>query len=90
MRHAITIALLTALLAGAGLGGETRREPPFEITVAPVGANNLRNSEAAIVPLKNGSLLLAWTEFYANSGADHGPAQVVPGGAHDLEQLREL
>ena len=49
---------------------------PFHTVVAPVGPNNPRNSEAAIVPLKDGSLLLGWTEFYAGSGADHGPARI--------------
>lgn len=45
-------------------------------TVAPVGPRNPRNSEAAIVQRKDGTLLLAWTEFYAGSGADHGPARI--------------
>jgi len=49
---------------------------PHHIVVAPVGPNNPRNSEAAIVPLKDGSLLLGWTEFYAGDGADHGPARI--------------
>jgi sialidase-1 len=48
----------------------------FAVTVAPVGPKNPRNSEAAIVQLKDGKLLLAWTEFYAGSGADHGPARI--------------
>lgn len=47
------------------------------MVVGPVGPNNPRNSEAAIVPLKDGSLLLGWTEFYAGSGADHAPARLV-------------
>ena len=49
---------------------------PFHTVVVPVGANNPRNSEAAIVPIEDGSLLLGWTEFYAGSGADHGPARI--------------
>ena len=49
---------------------------PFKTVVVPVGPNNPRNSEAAIIPLKDGSLLLGWTEFYAGSGADHGPARI--------------
>jgi len=44
--------------------------------IAPVGPQNPRNSEAAIIPLKDGSLLLGWTEFYAGNGADHGPARI--------------
>jgi len=48
----------------------------FKTVVAPVGPNNPRNSEAAIIPLKDGALLLGWTEFYAGDGADHGPARI--------------
>lgn len=48
----------------------------FEYFVVPVGPQNPRNSEASIVPLKDGSLLLGWTEFYAGKGADHGPARL--------------
>jgi len=48
----------------------------FELFVAPVGPQNPRNSEAAIIALNDGSLLLGWTEFYAGSGADHGPARL--------------
>lgn len=50
---------------------------PVRLVVAPVGPNNPRNSEAAIVRLADGSLLLGWTEFYAGDAADHGPARIV-------------
>jgi Neuraminidase (sialidase) len=50
--------------------------PVFSLTVAPVMPQNPRNSEAAIIPLKSGALLLGWTEFYAGNGADHGPARI--------------
>jgi sialidase-1 len=49
----------------------------YKTVVAPVGPQNPRNSEAAIIALKDGSLLLAWTDFYAGSGADHGPAHIA-------------
>jgi predicted neuraminidase len=49
---------------------------PVRQVVAPVGPDNPRNSEAAIIPLEDGSLLLGWTEFYAGEGADHGPARI--------------
>ena len=52
------------------------RSDSFEFFVAPVGPDNPRNSEAAIMPLRDGSLLLGWTEFYAGNGADHGPARL--------------
>ena len=51
-------------------------EEPYHLVVAPAGGQNPRNSEAAIIPLKNGTLLLGWTEFYAGSGEDHGPARI--------------
>ena len=51
-------------------------EGPYHLEVVPVGPQNPRNSEAAIIPLEDGSLLLGWTEFYAGSGADHGPARL--------------
>ncbi|HNR31363.1 MAG TPA: sialidase family protein, partial [Candidatus Hydrogenedentes bacterium] len=47
------------------------------MVIAPATAENPRNSEAAVAVLRDGGLLLAWTEFYARSGADHAPARVV-------------
>jgi predicted neuraminidase len=44
--------------------------------IVPVGPKNPRNSEAAILRRKDGSLLLGWTEFYAGSSEDHGPARL--------------
>lgn len=70
---------LSALLLAMLTGGITQMstEGVFHLVVGPVGPNNPRNSEAAIVPLTDGSLLLGWTEFYAGSAADHGPARLV-------------
>jgi hypothetical protein len=51
-------------------------DEPFRVVVVPVGPNNPRNSEAAIIPLADGKLLLGWTEFYAGDSADHGPARI--------------
>lgn len=58
------------------ISAKVKQTDTYEYFVAPVGPKNTRNSEAAIVPLKNGSLLLAWSEFYAVEGDDHGPAQI--------------
>jgi len=77
MRHATVILLLIGTVTAASWAAEPAAAKPFEMFVAPVVANNPRNSEAAIIPLKDGSLLLAWTEFYANSGEDHAPARIV-------------
>ena len=52
-------------------------DEPYHLVVAPVGPQNPRNSEAAIIQTKDGAWLLAWTEFYAGSGADHGPARIA-------------
>ena len=58
---------LTMIWAVTGVAAAGER---FHTVVAPVGPDNPRNSEAAIFPLKDGSLLLGWTEFYAGSAAD--------------------
>ena len=74
------VVSLAYVVAAAGLtvGGsaDMKSEEPYHLVVAPVGPQNPRNSEAAIIPLEDGSLLLGWTEFYAGSGADHGPARL--------------
>ena len=68
--------LSVCVIIGALLGAAEVPDEPFHLVVAPVGEANPRNSEAAIVPLKDGTLLLGWTEFYAGDGADHGPARI--------------
>jgi Neuraminidase (sialidase) len=76
MRRILAAGLIINVVLGLwGLSG-AKAADPFRLTVAPVGPNNPRNSEAAIVVLKSGALLLGWTEFYAGSGADHGPARI--------------
>ena len=67
---------LVCMIVALGSMVTAADESPFHLVVAPVGPQNPRNSEADIIPLKDGSLLLGWTEFYAGSGADHGPARV--------------
>ncbi len=78
--HSTRMVAPVGLMLLAALGAMAQVEEAdgvFHLMVAPVGAENPRNSEAAIVPLRDGSLLLGWTEFYAGSGADHGPARIV-------------
>jgi len=65
-------ALLAPLGGIAQVDDDTQRQ-----VIAPATAANPRNSEGAIVELKDGSLLLGWTEFYAGRGEDHGPARLV-------------
>jgi len=66
-----------------GTKGVTEMQTPSRLIIAPVGPQNPRNSEAAIMRLRDGRLLLAWTEFYAGSGADHGPARIR--GTHSAD-----
>jgi sialidase-1 len=74
-----------ALAAASAAAGEKPVNQPeaFDFIVAPAGTNNPRNSEAAIIPCKDGSLLLAWTEFYSSKGEDHGPARIVGKSSSD-------
>lgn len=65
---------LAVLVLAAPVGNETEA---FQMVVAPAVGQNPRNSEAAIVPLNDGTLLLGWTEFYGGDGADHAPARIV-------------
>ena len=85
MNKIFTFCVLVSLLLSSGCKtrsqkdngvAEAKHNDIYEYFVAPVGHDNTRNSEAAIVPLNDGSLLLAWTEFYAGDGADHGPARI--------------
>jgi len=52
-------------------------EMMIRLTIAQAGPGNPRNSEAAMLERRDGTLLLAWTEFYAGVGADHDPARIV-------------
>ena len=86
MNRIISIWLLSSLIIISGCRNKpgsvkesaaVKPDDTYEYFIAPVGPDNPRNSEAAIVPLKDGSLLLGWTEFYAGNGADHGPARIT-------------
>jgi len=54
----------------------TSRSQEFELMVCPASSNNPRNGEGAIVELRNGHLLLAYTEFYTTERSDHAPARI--------------
>lgn len=49
----------------------------FRLTVATATEQNPRNSESDIIELRDGRLLLGWTEFYAGKSADDGAARIV-------------
>src|SRR3954464_5905839 len=49
----------------------------FDRVLAPAVSSSVRKSEAAIVALQDGRLLLAYTEFYTVSPKDDAPARIV-------------
>lgn len=59
------------------LDGRSKLPDIFSYLVAPAGPGNMRNSEGAILVLKNDRLLLAWTDFYTNNSGDFGPARIA-------------
>jgi len=78
MRSAVAFFVGAGMLVAPQIGrAQVTLDDVFHLVVGPVGPDNPRNSEAAIVKLLDGRLLLGWTEFYAGSGADHGPARLV-------------
>ncbi len=66
----LALALCAARPAGA-------RRNVFEYFVAPAGPGNPRNSEADVLRLADGRLLLAWTRFYQGRGEDWDPAEIA-------------
>src|SRR5262245_42839129 len=63
------------ILAAAALL-EAKLKKAFEMVVAPSTESNKRNSEADILPLRDGRLMLAWNDFYTAQGSDWGSARI--------------
>jgi hypothetical protein len=59
---------------------------PCELLVRPSGPTNPRNGEGAVIELKDGTLLLAYSQFYQSHAGDYGPARVM--GAHSTDRGR--
>ena len=59
-------------------GPEPGHKPvgPHEMIVCPATVQNPRNSEADVELLKDGSLLMTYTEFYGGNGTDWGKARI--------------
>jgi sialidase-1 len=73
MKKWFVSAFLSAVLFAATY---PKLREPFEYIVAPSTDSNKRNSEADILVLKDGRLMLAWTEFYTAEGSDWGKARI--------------
>jgi len=65
------------LLIWAGLGPAPAAQNVFEYFVAPARPGNRRNSEADLLPLGDGRLLLAWTRFSTDQAEDWAPASIA-------------
>ena len=48
----------------------------YKLVVCPNGPDNRRNSEASVLELRDGRLLLVWWRFYTDEGADHSPGDI--------------
>ncbi len=71
---------LAYLVAHSALAAENNS---FEQMIAPSTEANRRNSEADILALPGGRLLLAWNEFYTSQGSDWGSARLASRWSHD-------
>ena len=67
----MALVALTVTLPGAAANPED-----ISLLVCPATDEHPRNSEASLVALKNGELLLAYSEFQGGS-ADNSPAQIM-------------
>ena len=75
---AVVALALAALAVGVTEGSaQVAEDGVLRLTVAQTTAENPRNSESDLIALKDGRLLLGWTEFYAGNGADDGAARIV-------------
>jgi len=72
MTHVPAVCVCVCLLAAArAAGAET-----VELMVCPGTAENARNSEGDVLELKDGRLLLAYSEFYTGGGGDHDKSRI--------------
>jgi len=70
IRRRVLWVVLSVIVAGARPAGV------FEFVAAPARPDNQRNSEGDILELKDGRLLLAWTDFYSREGSDWAPSRI--------------
>src|SRR4026208_2377490 len=65
------------LLHEPAIGPSAEPGKPHEMIVCPATSQNPRNSEADVELLNDGSLLMAYTEFYGGVGTDWGKARIA-------------
>jgi sialidase-1 len=81
----LMLALLVSLQAGLSDGPRAPAPSPglHSSLLAPASAANPRNSEASMVRLADGRVLVAWTQFYSRGFEDHAPARIVRAESSD-------
>lgn len=84
--HKFQIGFLCILAAGAAAFASADEaalslDKPFQYAVCPSSATNPRNSEADLIELKDGTLLLAWSKF--SGGEDNASAVVAARKSRD-------
>src|SRR5215471_16781706 len=57
--------------------------PVFTAVICPAGVERPRNTEGDIVELKNGSLLLAYSEFVGSDSSDFAQGRIAGKISHD-------
>lgn len=67
--------MLALLVGGFGLSGGAA-EPVIESVIASPTAEHPRNSEGDVVALKDGTLLVGWTDFYGGAPGDFARARI--------------
>ena len=74
----VVVFSLSALVAERSTGSPASKTAgdAFDFVVCPASPENLRNTEADILPLKDGRLLLAWSDFYTSNSSDWAPSRV--------------
>ncbi len=72
----LCIAMPPAAVADAG--------EILDQVISPASSSSIRKSEAAIVELKDGRLMLAYTDFYTVSPNDDAPARILARYSSDL------
>src|SRR4051795_7620016 len=72
---------LFLILSAAAMGQES---DVIEQIIAPASSSSIRKTEAAIVELRDGRLLLGYTDFYTVSPDDDAPARILGRYSSDL------
>ncbi|MFB3788260.1 MAG: sialidase family protein [bacterium] len=83
MSKRVCLSILVCLWIPPVPGGDAQdvSKDPFRLVVCPASPDNPRNSEADIVELKDGTLLLAWSRF--RGGEDDATAVIAAKKSRD-------